>query len=128
MSDKKNDISDLLYKAKTKKKYIAPVQEVKEEVAPAPEPQAEPKEEKPVTRKKAAPRKVESRVRDTYVSSGKMGRPTEKDFENVNYVKISARIPEETRDKMRIAMYSTLKGKFKTQDELINTAILKLIK
>lgn len=126
MSDKKTDISDLLYKAKTKKKYIAPVQEVKEEVVP-PQPQAEPQQEK-VERKKAAAKKPAPRVKDAYVSSGKMGRPTEKDFENVTYVKISARIPEETRDKMRIAMYSTLKGKFKTQDELINTAILRLIK
>lgn len=122
MSDKKNDISDLLYKAKTKKKYIAPAQEVKEKTSPVVKPQA-----KPVAEKKIAPqRKVH--VRDTYQSSGKMGRPTEKDFANVKYVKISARIPEDTRDKMRIALYSTLKGKYKTQDEFINAAILKMIK
>lgn len=123
MSDKKADISDLLYKAKAKKKYIAPAQEVKEKVAPVKKPEVKPvvKEPKPIAKRKAY-------VRDTYQSSGKMGRPTEKDFENVKYVKISARIPEETRDSMRIALYSTLKGKFKTQDEFINAAILKMIK
>jgi len=123
MSDKKTDISDLLYKAKAKKKYIAPIQEVKEKETPPVAPVEIKKEPvKKVIQRKAPP------VRDTYQSSGKMGRPTEKDFENVKYVKISARIPEETRDKMRIALYSTLKGKFKTQDEFINAAILKMIR
>lgn len=56
----------------------------------------------------------------------KVGRPSEKD-PTVKYVKLSASIPEETKMQMKLALYSTFRDKHKTQDDLINSAILHYI-
>lgn len=56
----------------------------------------------------------------------KMGRPSDKD-EDVEYVKICAKIPEQLRDDMRMAMLTKFKGKHITQDGMIEEAIRRYI-
>ena len=102
--DKKPNTLDLLKKAAAAPKHIARKQESK--VVPVEE---KPKEEKP--------RRV------TPVSTNKVGRPTEK-TPDIEYVKVSARIPAETRRKIKEALAGKFYGKVKTQDEFINKAIL----
>jgi len=91
MSKKKTDIKDLLNKAKSKEKYIAPIPKVEE--------------------------KLDKK------SSSKMGRPSEKK-PGIEYVKLSARIPFDTRKRLRLALADRFADKFKTQDEMINAALL----
>ena len=56
----------------------------------------------------------------------KMGRPTWKDA-NIHYVRVSADIPIETRNAIKMALYDSLKDKFLSQDELINVAIREFL-
>lgn len=59
--------------------------------------------------------------------TNKRGRPSEKDPDKI-YVRICARVPDELRDSMHVALHTTLKGKIHTLDKLIETAILEYLK
>ena len=59
--------------------------------------------------------------------TGKAGRPTDKDPEK-KYVKISAVVEMGTKKLMGQALYSYLAETHKTQNDLINTAILEYLK
>ena len=56
----------------------------------------------------------------------KVGRPTEKDATK-SYTRISAKILETTKTKMKVALYRDFKDKYRTQDELVNDAILAFV-
>lgn len=59
---------------------------------------------------------------------GKQGRPTNKDKEK-KYVKLSARVPEETREAIKLALLTTHKYLgHKTQDSFIDAAVLHYLK
>ncbi len=45
----------------------------------------------------------------------------------IKYVRISATIPEITKEKLKVALYTTFKETHKTQDNLVNSAILSYI-
>ena len=60
------------------------------------------------------------------ITPTKLGRPSEK-LPNVEYVKLSARIPIATRNALKLLLYGKLAGQYKTQDELINAALLEFI-
>lgn len=55
-----------------------------------------------------------------------VGRPSQKD-PSIEYVKISASIPQETKTQMKIALFTDFKHKHKTQDDFMNAAILHYI-
>lgn len=57
------------------------------------------------------------------VEKNRVGRPTYKD-ETTDYVKLSAKIPDSTKTRMKIAIYTTFKDVHKTQDDFLNAAIL----
>lgn len=54
------------------------------------------------------------------------GRPTSKDPGTV-YVKVNAAIPEALRDRMKLALLTTFKGRFRTQDEIMEAALTRFL-
>lgn len=56
----------------------------------------------------------------------KVGRPSTK-LPRETYVRISAKILDSTKTKLKVALYTSLKSKYKTQDELVNDAILAFV-
>lgn len=56
----------------------------------------------------------------------KVGRPTWR-VEGVDYAKVYTHIPEDYKDKIKIALVTTFKGRFSTQDEVINQALTEFL-
>lgn len=56
----------------------------------------------------------------------KIGRPSSK-VKGETYVRISAKILDSTKTKLKVALYTRFKSKYKTQDELVNDAILAFV-
>lgn len=52
----------------------------------------------------------------------KIGRPSNKKSD-VKYVRLSVDVPIETRDRLKIALYTKIKNKYLSQDEMINDII-----
>ena len=57
----------------------------------------------------------------------KIGRPSSKD-PNIRYVKIGGMVRESTKEKMKLSLLTSCKNKHKTQEELIEYAILFYLK
>ena len=55
-----------------------------------------------------------------------IGRPSQKD-PSIEYVKICASVPMDTRKQMKIALFSEFSNLHKTQDDFVNAAILHYI-
>jgi hypothetical protein len=60
------------------------------------------------------------------VEKNPIGRPSYKD-ESTPYVKLSAKIPDATKTRMKVALFTTFKDLHKTQDDFLNAAILHYI-
>lgn len=56
----------------------------------------------------------------------RVGRPTFKES-GVKYVKVYTQIPDSYRDAIKMSLLTRFKGEYKTQDEIINTAISEFL-
>jgi len=76
-----------------------------------------------ITGKAAKKSKVQKEEKTIVSPVKKMGRPSHKK-EGVEYVKLSASVQKTTRQLLRAALATEFEDDFKTQDELIEAAIL----